>query len=343
MTRIPIARRKYITIAFWLISGTDFRRPNKILYFNSKKDCGKLTLNLSQIEAERYMTTLDEIQGYMNQFMNQRNNRGLNEFEGYSPFEMQHILYHTFGEKSPIRLQKLKSEDYQLIPILNQVKYLARLVSNAGELKLTKLGFLPTKVVSELYGQGYMKEDHVESNISKLYKETDSNSVHIARILLEISGLAKKRNNILSLTQKSEKILNDNFTLCQLILETYCEKFNWAHSDYYGENNIGQLGFGFSLILLHKYGTRNLSERFYQEKYFNAFPMLLDNITYPTYTTKERYTGHCYSLRTFDRFLSYFGLIQIQKEKGMDADMFVIKTDVFDKLFEILPHNSQSR
>lgn len=289
------------------------------------------------------MTTLDELQGYMNQFMNQRNSRGLAEFEGYSPFEMQHILYDTFGDKSPIRLRKLSDEDYSLIPILNQVKYLARLISNAGELKLTKLGFLPTKVVSELYSQGYMMEDHIESNISKLYKETDSNSVHVARILLEISGLVKKRNNKLSLTQKGEKILNDNFTLCQLILETYCEKLNWAHSDYYGENNIGQLGFGFSLILVHKYGSEKRSEKFYQEKYFNAFPMLLDNITYPTYTTKERFAGHCYSLRTFDRFLSYFGLIQMQKEKGMDADSFLIKTDVFDKFIKILPHNSQYR
>ena len=288
------------------------------------------------------MTTLDELQGYMDQFMNQRNSRSLTEFEGYSPFEMQHILYATFGDKSPIRLRKLKAEDYQSIPILNQVKYLARLISNAGELKLTKLGFLPTKVVYELYSQGYMLEDHIESNISKLYKETDSNSVHVARILLEISGLIKKRNNKLSLTQKSEKILNDDFILCQLILETYCKKFNWAHSDYYGENNIGQLGFGFSLILVHKYGTRNLSERFYQEKYFNAFPMLLDNITYPSYSTKERYAGHCYSLRTFDRFLSYFGLIQIQKEKGMGSDMYILKTDILDKFIDILPHNPQS-
>lgn len=301
----------------------------------------KLTLILSQIEIERYMTTLDDLQSQMDQFMNQRNNRGVTEFEGYSPFEMQHILYDTFGEKSPIKLRKLKGEDYQLIPILNLIKYLARFISNAGELKLTKLGFLPTKVVSELYGQGFMKEDHIESNISKLYKETDSTSVHIARVLLEISGLAKKRNNKLSLTQKGEKILNDDFTLCQLILETYCKKFNWAHLDYYGENNIAQLGFGFSLILVHKYGTRNLSERFYQEKYFNAFPMLMDNISYPSYSTKERYTGHCYSLRTFDRFLSFFGLIQMDKKKGMDADSFLIKTEIFDKLIEVLPHNSQ--
>lgn len=126
----------------------------------------------------------------------------------------------------------------------------------------------------------------------------------------------------MSLTQKSEKILNDDFIVCQLIMKTFREKFNWAHLDYYGQNNIGQLSFGFSLILVHKYGKEKRSEEFYQEKYFYAFPMLLDNITYPSYSTKERHAGHCYSLRTFDRFLSYFGLIQIQKEKGMELTPF---------------------
>jgi len=39
------------------------------------------------------------------------------------------------------------------------------------------------------------------------------------------------------------------------------EKFNWAHLDGYGENNIGELKFGFSLILLNKYGAENGSEQ----------------------------------------------------------------------------------
>lgn len=39
------------------------------------------------------MATLEELQGHMDQFMNQSNNRGMTEFEGCSPFEMQSILY----------------------------------------------------------------------------------------------------------------------------------------------------------------------------------------------------------------------------------------------------------
>jgi hypothetical protein len=286
------------------------------------------------------MTSLEELQGHLDQFMNEQNNRLVHEFEGYSPFEMHHILHDTFGENSPIKLRKMTGDDYKLIPILNQIKYLTEIISRTSEVKLTKLGFLPTKVVKELYEQGFMKEYFIEKGFAKLYKEMDSTSVHVARVLLEISGLAKKRNNKLSLTNKGEKILGDDSQLCQLILKTYCEKFNWAHLDYYGENNIGQLGYGFSLILLHKYGNVKRTDKFYNEKYFNAFPMLLEGISYPTYTTKEEYAGHCYSLRTFDRFLSFFGGVVIEQERGMDAEKFIVKGDVFDRMFEILPHSS---
>ncbi len=99
-------------------------------------------------------------------------------------------------------------------------------------------------------------------------------------------------------------------------MKIYGEKFNWAHLDGYIENSIGQLGFGFSVILLNKYGAEKQTDIFYNEKYFKAYPMLMDNISFPTYTTKEQYAGHCYSLRTFDRFLSFFGCVRIEQEKG---------------------------
>lgn len=284
------------------------------------------------------MIPLDEIQGHVNNYMNEQNNRPVPEFERYSPVEMQHILYDTFGEKSPIKLKELNGDDYKQIPILNQIKYLAGIISRAGEIKLTKLGFLPTKVVKELYDQGFIKERLVESGFSKMTREMDSMGIHVARVLLEISGLVKKRNNKLSLTKKGEKILSDDSQLCQLILRIYGEKFNWAHLDGYGENQIGQLGFGFSLILLHKYGTEKQTDKFYSEIYFRAYPMLIENTPNPSYTTIEDYVGHCYSIRTFDRFLDFFGLIKIEKEKGMDTEKFIVKTEVFDKLLGFLPH-----
>lgn len=46
--------------------------------------------------------------------------------------------------------------------------------------------------------------------MAKLYKEADSESVHLTRILTELSGLAKKRNNKLSLTKIESKTISDD-------------------------------------------------------------------------------------------------------------------------------------
>ncbi|MFC2126732.1 hypothetical protein ACFLU5_18250, partial [Bacteroidota bacterium] len=187
---------------------------------------------------------IEDLNRHIEKIINEQNNRGLPEFEGYSPDEMQFIIYDTFRENSPIKLQKLTDSEYQTIPILTQIKYLADLIAKEGELVLTNKGFLPTKIVTDIYSQGFLKDELIELGISKLYKETDSMTINLTRIIIEISGLAKKRKNKLSLTKTGEKTLTDNFELCQLILKTFSSKFNWAYYDGYGENNIGQLGHG---------------------------------------------------------------------------------------------------
>jgi hypothetical protein len=282
---------------------------------------------------------LKDIQRNIDQVMNEQNNRPIADFEGYSPFEMHKILHFTFSIDSPLKLQKLSDTDYTKIPILNQIKYLTDLIDKNGEIKLTKQGFLPTKIVSELYSQGFLKDEYIEKGISKLYKETDSMTINLSRILLELAGFIKKRNGKLSLTKSSEKILGNNEELLRQIFLTMTNKFNWAFYDGYGENQIGQLGYGFSLILLSKYGRERRLDSFYAERYFKAYPRLLDSIE-PNYGTLERYSTNCYSVRTFDRFLNYFGLINIEEErKGLDSIKYISKTDIYDRLIKCTPHN----
>ena len=286
---------------------------------------------------------LNDIQKHIDQVMHEQNNRSVPEFEGYSPFEMHQILHFTFGADSPVKLQKLTDSDYKKIPLLNQIKYLTDLIDKSGEIKLTNKGFLPTKVVSDLYGQGFLEDEHIESGISKLYKETDSITVNLTRILIELAGLTKRRNGKLSLTKSSKKILADNYEFLRLIISTFATKFNWAYYDGYGENQIGQLGYGFSLILLSKYGQKKRLDSFYAEKYFKAYPQLLAPIV-PTYGTVESYSTNCYSIRTFDRFLDYFGLIEINGEgKGLDSIKYITKTNLFDRLIKCRPHNNPGR
>lgn len=280
---------------------------------------------------------LKDLQQQLDRFMHEQNSRPVPEFEGYSPIEMHKILHFPFEAAGLLQFQKLSHRDYQKIPLLNLVKYLLHTIEKAGELKLTVKGFLPRKIVTELYEQGFFKEEFIEKGIVKLHRETDSMAVSLTRILMEMAGLIKKRKGKLSLTKAGIKIKTENHELLQLIFLTLATRFNWAYFDRYGENHIGQMGWAFSLVLLSKYGRERRRNFFYVEKYFAAFPKLLNKVE-PTYGTIAEYSSSCYSIRTFDRFLDYFGLIKIedQSKEGL-LEKYITKTGLFDLLIKCKP------
>lgn len=280
---------------------------------------------------------LEDLKRLLDEEVKNYNSSEVVDFEGYSSDKMTSILNQTLEEESPISLMELSEEDYNRVPILNQIKYFLQLIKEPGEIKLTKKGYLPTKIVADIYSQGFLKDYAIENGISKLYKETDANTIHLTRLLSELTGLAKKRNGKLSVTQKSQKYLNDNHELLRLILLTFATKFNWAYFDGYGENGIGQVGWGFTIILLANYGHEKHQDSFYAEKYFQAFPHLMMT-AHQAYCTPKGRSFNCYSLRTFERFLEYFNLVLIERErKGFDSKTHISKTDLLDKMFNITP------
>lgn len=280
---------------------------------------------------------IKDIQKHLDKVIEEVNNRGIPEFEGYSPNEMQQIMYFTFEKNSPLKLKKLTDSEYLKIPILNLVKYLAGLIDKAGEIKLTDKGYLPIKIVSELYEQGFIKDKFLDEGSKNYLKELDLQSVHLTRILMEISGLTKKRKGKLSLTKSAAPILADNDALLRLILLNFATRFNWAYFDGFDENQIGQLGYGFTMVLLSKYGDEKRLNTFYAEKYFKAFPQLLESVE-TRLDNRERTASRCYSIRTFHRFLRYFGLITIEEiGKWTERQVFITKSDLLDSLIACVP------
>ncbi len=144
-------------------------------------------------------------------------------------------------------------------------------------------------------------------------------------------GIIKKRNNKLSLTQKGKKLLENDSQLTELLFTTFCRKFNWVYFDGYDIEQWGQLGFGFSLVLLRKYGGLKREGNFYAEKYFNAFPNLLD--FHPFSENIQRRAYHCYLLRTFERFLAYFGFVEYDRA-WRDNPRYVVTTKLFNSFLQ---------
>lgn len=279
------------------------------------------------------------------------NNTPVEDFEGYSANEMEFILYHTFEKESPIQIMKLEDEEYAEIPLFNQVRYLLKIIEKEGELKLTKLGYLPPKIVIDVYEQGYIKDSFVERGYSKVYKESDLMSINLTKMLIEMSPLVKKRNNKLTLTKKGKESLVNHHLLFETIFVLFATKFNWAYFDGFDNEYVGQHGVGFSLILLNKYGNEFKSPDFYASKYLDAFNFDEEDSDSPFPDRLE----HTYSLRTFERFLDYFGFLEykptIKKDlKNINLDdidrlklsqLFedddIKKASIFDKVINILP------
>ncbi len=283
----------------------------------------------------------EEINDEIEHLRNEMNNRKIKEFEGYSPNEMQFILYNPLDKDSPIKLKRLSEADFKKVPILNQIKYFLRIIDEAGELKLTPKGYLPVKIVTDIYNRKYMTDGYIESGMYKLYNEKRSMTVHLTRILAEMSGLIKKRKNKLSLTNKGKEVLSDDYTLLKIIFLTYGMKLNWAYLDRFGDHEVGQLGFGFSLILLSKYGYKKKPDSFYAGKYFSAFPAIIEQVEPIFFESKENEFKRCYSTRTFDKFLKFFGLVEIDTVgKWGHEKKFVKKTELFDKMIKIKPHRN---
>lgn len=255
-------------------------------------------------------------------------------FEGYSFYEVDKIVNDPFGPDSFVQLERLTPEEYEQIPLLQLAKYLLNLIKTNKEIKLTATGNLPVKIVKELYGAGFYKEANIESGLINLRIESDSLFISLTKILLLISPVVKKRKNILSLTKGGERIMEDDHELLKTLLLVMGKEFNWAFFDAYPDDMImvGKIGFIYSLYLMGRYGDEVRPSTFYFKKYYTAMEGYFDDLQ------ETESASRCYELRTFSRFLDYFGLIQIHKQQILPP-LEVVKKPLFDRLFTIRKHS----
>ena len=285
------------------------------------------------------MDSLDDIRRKIEASINLYNTKPIEDFEGLSPADMRYILYDPFSKDSPLRFKNnIPEKILAQIPILNQVEYLLHRINDLGEIKLISTGSLPTTIVKDVYNKGYIKDYAIEHGITKLFAETSAQPVHLTRIIIELSGFTKKKYGKLSLTKTwKDKLLSKNRQ--EILYQTFsifAQKFNWSYLDGYPSQQTGQLGFSFSLLLLSKYGNVERLDRFYSDKYLKAFPKLQIDFNVSYFKGEENRQFHdCYSIRTFDRFLEYFNLIESRTEGKLyhDSKKFIKKTVIFDEIF----------
>ena len=78
-------------------------------------------------------------------------------------------------------------------------------------------------------------------------------------------------------------------------------------------------------------------ESFYAEKYLKAFPDFLEEFKNDAFGLPIEQFISCYGARTFERFMEWFGLVEIERENGKfwSTKQNVKATGILTKIFNI--------
>lgn len=268
------------------------------------------------------------------------NNQPAEDFEGLSPSEMHILLRETFTANSILKFKHpISHEVLTKIPFFRICEdFLQLLIVETKPLKLTLKGNLPRKFCKELYSKGHFYDEGIEQGIYKTYDEERLIEINSANHILQLIRATRhnKNDNKLYLTTEGKELMNNREKFFKKVFIDFSIQYNWAYHDLYDEFPIGQLGFCYSIFLLKKFGNEKRTKEFYAEKYLRAFPKVLTEISERPYSTIKESAINCYTLRSFDRFLEWFGLVSVEKgKKFFSRTDTVWKSEIFDKVFEI--------
>ena len=262
---------------------------------------------------------IDRINQYATLLMRRHNNTPRSEFNGLTPNDMHNIMYYPFTDQCVVQLNKLDKNQYEKIPLVRQTLFLINTL-NEKELKLTKLGWLPLKIVAETYRLG-QPEWIVEEYGAKRYYEYEVGSVWMARIILELLGWIKTRKGVLSLTVKGRKAFSDIDASANEILRFSLDGVGLHTFDAVEDDRIGNLGMAYSVWLLNKYGSKWHTGDFYQEEYQKVF-------NFPS-------AYNIYETRVFNRLFYWLGIVEkrLNKQVGPPFEEEYKRTNLLSMIF----------
>ena len=325
--------------AFWLARRADdapiaFRRSEPKVGRNAPCPCGSgkkykqcclakpgfaqaIADEIAEAGAEQPFASLEEINAFATQRMNQRNQRTLDEFCGLSPEKMTQLLYKPFDSPQTVRFNA-NVESTQDTEIMQIFMPMVEAIGENG-LKTTAKGNLPLKFCKAMAEQLRQSDDGTRlRRFGGISSEIDLEVLHCTRLVAQLAGLIRKYRGKFVLTKKCQKMLDveDNDNIYLELFKAYTTKFNWGYRDGHPEAGIVQHSFLYTLFLIASFGNVQQPQQFYEDKFLAAFPMALDMFPVTSYSTAEDEARHCYFLRSIDRFAVFFGLIELSSTSG---------------------------
>lgn len=287
---------------------------------NTKDILNELQAWINEEQKAGRHVDINHINAHAQLLMQRHNGAPQADFNGLSSSEMHNLIYNPFGENCIVKLNRLDSGQYSQIPLIRQTLYLLNTLAET-DLKLTKLGWLPLKIVKEIYALG-QPEYFLEQFGYKRINESDAPSVGMSRAILEILSWIKVRKGILSLTAKGKAALKDIDEAANTILYYALCKVGTHHFDLYDDDRIGFYGIAYSVWLLNKFGGEWHSESFYLNQYLKVF--------------HDFAASKAYGTRVFHRLFYWLGIIEGRNDPDPSSffDWEVKKTDLLSVIFK---------
>jgi hypothetical protein len=286
--------------------------------------------------------SMEELNKLMNDHQQNLNNSPIPDFDGLSSGQMDDLLYHPMAPGNLLHFRIGMEAHVDKSPFFKLSEILIHEIKSAGNLKLTTNGNLPVRVCELLCSQNLINWPYMQ--LVKRVREEEIPYLWPLKQCLLDEGLVKKRNNALSLTKGGEKYLKEPAEFrFRTIFHYLSSRFHWANFyDLEDDGIIGRLGWGYSLLLLARYGDIPRISSFYGLKLMQAFEKDLWDLHQKGEegSVTQKYC-RAYDVRFFECFADWFGLVNIERKRDPDMhfreQLIITRSELFDQLFEVNP------
>jgi len=281
----------------------------------------ELAGKLSKILEATQHSSMDDMQDFVDQLMEEQNARTVDDFHGLSPAQMHDIIYTPFEAIDSVEFIKPDTQpsDSRLLFLFQK---LADNVGGEG-IKLTAKGNIPPKIcksIAEEYKAfGGFSLEVLEHKINR---EDDFYDLEVVHILAKQSGLVRKLKGRLLMTKLGAELVAKGEwpTLYLMLFKAQVRKFNWGYGDGFPDVNFFQEAFTFTLYLLTKYGDKPRSSHFYADAFINAFPAVLEEVESSRFMPAHEAIDRYFTVRSIERFADFLGLVNTKRIKGDKLD-----------------------
>ena len=259
-------------------------------------------------------------------------------FLGYCKYQIEEIHSQWWERGNGVAYVKYleSEEEFLQIPLVRQFVRLLELC--AAGIKLTPAGFLPNKVVAEVYPLG-PKDWYIEAGHASLGKHCNCTTLCETYEIFLRTGFVKKRKGVLSLTKKGKDFLGTPEGVFRELISSMATDNDPYILDGYEMipfNNMAQM----LCAMLAKNGKEFRAVEEYAWAYAACNPKLAHYLRKDRAEQEQRSAINAFCGRMINRYLEWFGLVEFKHRKYgpgntlINPDM-VRTTELFDKFIGI--------